>query len=102
MAERAIHSTAESALWGKTLLFPTVLILYRTFPRTRDLSLKMMLFFGFFLSVYRLFQYFVLAQRHLEHRITGPASHLMTFSPLLLPTSLLPLLLSLHDARNPS
>jgi len=101
MAERAIHSTAESALWGKTLLFPTVLILYRTFPRTRDLSLKMMLFFGFFISAYGLFQYFILAQRDLEHRITGPASHVMTFSGLLLVISLMALVLWLHDVRNP-
>jgi O-antigen ligase len=99
-AERAIHSAAEGALWGKSLLFPAALILYRSSPRTRDLSLKMMLFFGFFISAYGLFQYFILAQRDLEHRITGPASHVMTFSGLLLVISLVALVLWLHDLRN--
>lgn len=99
-AGRAIHSTAEGALWGKTLLFPAVLILYRTWPGVRDASLKMMLFFGLFISCYGLFQYFVLAQRDLDHRITGPASHVMTFSGLLLVISLVALVLWLHDVRN--
>lgn len=99
-AERAIHSAAEGALWGKTLLFPAVVILYRNVPRARDLALRMILFFGAFISAYGLFQYFILLQRDLEHRITGPASHVMTFSGLLLIVSLLALVLWLHDLRN--
>lgn len=100
VAGHDIHTGGEGALWGKTLLFPATLILYRTYPRTRDLALKMILFFGFFISAYGLFQYFVLEQRDLDHRITGPASHVMTFSGLLLVTSLIALVLWLHDLRN--
>lgn len=99
-AERAIHSAAEGALWGKTLLFPAVVILYRNVPKARDLALRMILFFGAFISAFGLFQYFILLQRDLEHRITGPASHVMTFSGLLLVVSLIALVLWLHDLRN--
>ncbi len=99
-APRAIHSAAEGALWGKTLLFPAVVILYRNVHKARDLGLRMILFFGAFISAYGLFQYFILLQRDLEHRITGPASHVMTFSGLLLVVALIALVLWLHDLRN--
>jgi putative inorganic carbon (HCO3(-)) transporter len=100
-APQHIHSALEGALWGKTLLFPAAVILYRNVPRARDLSLNMILFFGAFISLYGLFQYFFLEQRDLEHRITGPASHVMTYSGLLLVVALLALVLWLHDLRNP-
>jgi O-antigen ligase len=97
----ASHAAFEGALWGKVLLLPAAVILLRDVPRARVLSLRMMLFFGSFISLYGLFQYIVLAQRDLEHRITGPASHVMTFSGLLMVVSILALVLWLHDARNP-
>jgi O-antigen ligase len=98
-AEQASHAAWEGALWGKMLLFPAAFILLRQVPRARVLALRMMLFFGGFISVYGLFQYFVLFRRDLEHRITGPASHVMTFSGLLMVASLLTLVLWLHDVR---
>jgi len=99
-APRALHAAFEGALWGKMLLFPAAVIVLREIPRARVLSLRMMLFFGSFISMYGLFQYFVLGQHDLEHRITGPASHVMTFSGLLMVTALLALVLWLHNARN--
>jgi O-antigen ligase len=99
-APRAIHAFAENALWLKMALFPVALTLFREVPRARDLALRALLIFGVFSAGYGLFQYFVLAQRDLEHRITGPAAHVMTLSGLLLPSALLFLVLWIHDRRN--
>ena len=100
VAPREIHSFGENALWLKMALFPVALILFRQVPRARDLALRALLIFGVFSASYGLFQYFVLAQGDLEHRITGPTAHVMTLSGLLLPASLLFLILWIHDRPN--
>src|SRR5207248_6185584 len=99
-AHRAIHSFGENALWGKIALFAVALILFREVPRSRELALGALLIFGIFSASWGLFQYSVLAQRDLEHRITGPTAHVMTLSGLLLPTALLFLVLWIHDRTN--
>ncbi|HEX9500645.1 MAG TPA: O-antigen ligase family protein, partial [Thermoanaerobaculia bacterium] len=99
-ATRAIHAFGENALWLKIALFPMALILFREVPRSRELALRMLLVFGAFSALYGLFQYFVLEHRDLEHRITGPAAHVMTLSGLLLAMSLVYLVLWIHDVRN--
>src|SRR5205809_3152854 len=60
----------------------------------------MLIFFGAFSTLYALFQYFVLARRDLEHRITRPTAHVMTLSGLLLAMSLVYLVLWINDIRN--
>jgi len=97
---RAIHSAAEGALWGKTLLFPAAVILFRDVPRARVLALRMTLFVGVFISSLGLWQYFVLLHRDLDHRITGPASHVMTYSGLLMVIALVALVLWLHEPKS--
>jgi O-antigen ligase len=100
-ANRHIHSFGESALWGKMLLFPAAVILFRNVPRSRDAALKMLLIFGVFSSGYGFVQYFALTAHHdLEHRITGPSAHVMTLSGLLLPIALVFLVLWIYDLRN--
>jgi O-antigen ligase len=94
------HAFGESALWLKCLLFPAALILFRNVPRTRELAIKTFLAFGVFSSLYGFVQYFALHQRDLEHRITGPAAHVMTYSGLMLPVALMFLVLWIHDRRN--
>ena len=96
----SIHAFGEIALWLKCLLFPAALILFRNVPRTRELALKTFLAFGVFSSLYGFVQYFALHQRDLEHRITGPAAHVMTYSGLMLPVALMFLILWVHDLRN--
>src|SRR5207253_5555407 len=100
VAPREIHSFGENALWLKMALLPVELILFRQVPRARDLALHALLIFCVFSASYGLFQYFVLAQGDLEHRITGPTAHVMTLSGLLLPASLLFLILWIHDRPN--
>ena len=99
-ATRAIHAFGENALWLKMALFPMALILFRNVPRSRNLALKALLIFGVFSATWGLFQYFVLARRDLEHRITGPTAHVMTLSGLLLAVALVFLVLWIHDLRN--
>lgn len=99
-AGRALHSFGENALWLKMLLFPTALILFREVRRSRILALRAMLAFGAFASLFGLVQYFGFGDRDLDHRITGPAAHVMTLSGLLLPIGLIFLVLWLHDRRN--
>jgi O-antigen ligase len=94
------HAFGESALWLKCLLFPAALILFRNVPRTKELALKTFLAFGVFSSLYGFVQYFALHQRDLEHRITGPAPHVMTYSGLMLPVALMFLVLWIHERRN--
>jgi O-antigen ligase len=94
------HAFGESALWGKMLLFPTALILYRNVPQSREFVLRWMLRFAVFASGWALFQYFILGERDLDHRITGPAAHVMTLSGLLLPIALIYLVLWMHDRKN--
>ena len=99
-APREIHAFGENALWMKMALFAVALILFREVPRSRQLALNAILIFGAFSATYALLQYFVFAKGDLEHRITGPAAHVMTLSGLLLPTSLVFLILWIHDRAN--
>src|ERR1043165_910636 len=94
------HAFGEIALWLKCLLFPSALILFRNVPRTRDLAVKTFLAFGVFSSLYGFVQYFALHQRDLDHRITGPAAHVMTSSGLMLPVALMFAILWAHDRHN--
>lgn len=98
-APERMHAGYEGALWGKMLLFPMVVILFRNVPRSRVLALRMMLVFGAFISAFGLFQYLALSRRDLEHRITGPASHVMTFSGLIAPVALMFLVLWLQEPK---
>jgi O-antigen ligase len=101
LAERHIHSFGEAALWGKILLFPAALILYRNIPRSRYAAMKMFFIFGIFSAGYGLAQYIARYGRHdLEHRISGQTAHVMTLSGLLLPAALVFLVLWINSMRN--
>lgn len=99
-AERSSHMWADSAIWGKMFLFATALALFRALPRAHTLALRVMLFFGFGTGVVVIFQFFALGRRDLEHRVTWPASHVMTLSGMLVAAGVFALALWLHDLRN--
>src|SRR6185503_6065673 len=79
--------------------FPCGVILFRTLPRLRELAVYAHAAFVSILSGWGLFEFIVLDQRDLEHRITGPSTHVMTFSGLILPLSLMLLVLWWHERR---
>jgi O-antigen ligase len=92
-ATQRIHEGYEGALWFKLLIFPAAVILYREVPRLREWILYPYALLAGGSSIWALIQFIFLDQRDLEHRISGPASHVMTFSGLLLPLSLMFLVL---------
>jgi O-antigen ligase len=94
-----IHGAGEAMLWFKMLIFPTALILYRRLPPLRRLAIGAYALFSIGIAVWGLFEFVVLDQRDLDHRITGPSTHVMTFSGLLLPLSLMLLLLWWYERR---
>jgi O-antigen ligase len=81
------------------LIFPCGVILFRTLPRMRELAVYAHAAFVSILSSWGLFEFIVLDQRDLDHRITGPSTHVMTFSGLILPLSLMLLVLWWHERR---
>ena len=92
-------NTAQIIIIHKVLLFPAALILLREVPRMRQLALYAHAGVATWISIAGLWEYFVLGQRDLEHRITGQSSHVMTYSGLLLPLSLLFAILWLHEKK---
>ncbi|HEY0159678.1 MAG TPA: O-antigen ligase family protein [Thermoanaerobaculia bacterium] len=88
-APRRLHAWGEGMLWFKMLIFPCAVILFREVPRLRDLALKAHAIFASYISVWGLAEYVFGEQRNLEHRINGPSTHVMTFSGMVLPLSLL-------------
>lgn len=99
-APRSIHLAGDVVTAGKFLLLPLALMIFREIPGAKEAALRTLLVFGAGTALWGLGQYFVLGQRDLEHRITGPAVHVMTFSGLLLPVALVYGVLWLHDRRN--
>ena len=98
-SENRAHEAGEAMLWIKMLIFPTALILFRTIPVIRNIALKTHIVAAVMISVWGIVQYFIHDRRELEHRITGPTTHVMTFSGLLLGASLLLLVLSAHRRK---
>ena len=98
-AESRLHSFGESMLWIKMLIFPTALILFRNIPVLRNVALKMYIVAAVVIAAYGIVQYITQDRRALENRITGPSTHVMTYSGLLLAASLLLLVLAAHRKR---
>ncbi|MDX1582984.1 MAG: O-antigen ligase family protein [Thermoanaerobaculia bacterium] len=71
------------------LVLPIALSLYDHSGRLRDLAFKAIVFIGSFAASWALFQYVFLGWRDLDHRIRGPASHVMTFSGIIMVISLM-------------
>lgn len=99
VSDRRLHQLGEGVLWFKMLIFPCGVILFRTLPRMRELAVYAHAAFVSILSSWGLFEFIVLDQRDLDHRITGPSTHVMTFSGLILPLSLMLLVLWWHERR---
>jgi O-antigen ligase len=98
-AARSIHIYFEGMLWVKIMTFPIGLMFFRELPATRRIAMWCYLIFGTGIAVIGLFQYFVLNERDLEHRIKGLETHVMTYSGLLLPMSLFIVILAIHMRR---
>jgi O-antigen ligase len=96
---RVHHDPLEISLWLKMLLFAAALSLFRTVPRIRTLAVYAHVICATWIASEGLFQFVTERQRDLEHRITGPSTHVMTYSGLLLPLSLFLIILSIHKRK---
>ncbi|HEV7241410.1 MAG TPA: O-antigen ligase family protein [Thermoanaerobaculia bacterium] len=92
-AEERIHQGYEGVLWFKMLIFPCAVMLYREVPRLRELATYAYGVVAGGGALWGLLQFAFLDRRDLEHRISGPASHVMTYSGVLLPVSVMMLFL---------
>lgn len=92
-APRRLHMYAEGMLWFKMLIFPCAVILYRELPRLREVATWAFAMVAGGGSIWGLIEFAFLDSRELEHRISGPSSHVMTYSGLLLPLSVMMLIL---------
>ena len=94
-----IHAFADAITWFKILMFPVALIVFRSVPAMRHLALRTQIAFAVIISLNGIIEYLAQDQSTLENRITGPVSHVMTYSGLLLPPALLLLVLAFHRRR---
>lgn len=95
-APQRMHAFGEIALWLKMMIIPAALTLFREIPRLRELALRAHAAFAGIIASYGIVQYLLLERRDLEHRITGPLTHVMTFSGMLMAESLLLLVVAVH------
>lgn len=98
-ADTRIHAFGEAMLWFKLAIFPAALTLYRNVPTLRDLAIYAFAIFAAGSSLWGVFEFIFLGMRDLENRISGPWTHVMTFSGMLLPLSLMFLLLWWHQRK---
>jgi O-antigen ligase len=98
-ADARIHQGFEGMLWFKMLIFPCAIILYREVPRLRELATYACAIVAGGGACWGLIQFAFLDQRTLEHRISGPSSHVMTYSGVLLPLSLMMLVLFWRERK---
>lgn len=98
VAPQRLHMFGEQALWLKMLIFPAALILMCQVPRMKEYALYGHGLFVTLISLDGLVEY-IREPHDLEHRITGGATHVMTYSGELLPLALLFLVLFMHERK---
>lgn len=98
-AERRIHAYLEIMLFFKVLFFPLAIILLRSVPRLPRLAVAAHAIFASYVSIWGLLEFFAFGRRTLENRIDGPSTHVMTFSGMLLPVSLMLFFLWWHERK---
>lgn len=98
-SRQPLHSLLQANEWFHFLVFVLALCLYRRLPALTRHAVNAFAILTIFLSVYGFFEYFALGHRDLEHRITGPTAHVMTYSGILLALTLLFFVFSFHERK---
>ncbi len=88
VSDHPMKSVGDVGEWMNFLVLPLGLALYQRVPESRRIALRVFVFLGSMMAVWGLVQFFVLGDRDLEHRIHGPAAHVMTYSGIILLLSL--------------
>lgn len=98
-AERRIHSAYEGILWFKMLIFPCAVMLYRQIPRLRELATYAFAMVAGGGAIWGLIEFVFFDRRDLEHRINGPSSHVMTYSGIIMPVSVMMVILFWRERK---
>lgn len=96
LSARPLGSLLQVSEWFLFLTIPLALTMYRAVPLAMRLTLTCLFLLGIFQGLQGLTQFYLLGHRQLESRITGTAAHVMTYSGLILPLSLLSLLIAIR------
>lgn len=101
VSRRPQEAFSEVGEWFTLLSFPLGLSLYRADPPLVRRGVQMFAVLGIFMSAWGLLQYFLLGYGRLglEQRITGPSAHVMTYSGILLPVTLMMTVLWIEQRR---
>ena len=98
-AETRIHQLYEGMLWFKMLIFPAAIVLYREVPKLREYATYAFAMVAGGGACWGLIEFVFFDQRDLERRINGPSSHVMTYSGILLPLSVMMLVLAWRQRK---
>ena len=98
-AEKRIHQAYEGMLWFKMLIFPCAVILYREIPRLRQMAVYAYATVAGGGACWGLIEFVFFDRRDLERRINGPSSHVMTYSGILLPLSVMMFILFWRERK---
>ena len=98
-AEKRIHQAYEGMLWFKMLIFPCGVILYREIPRLRQWATWAYALVAGGGACWGLIEFVFFDRRDLERRINGPSSHVMTYSGIILPLSVMMLVLFWRERK---
>ncbi|HUP66085.1 MAG TPA: O-antigen ligase family protein [Thermoanaerobaculia bacterium] len=86
---RPLYSLWDAREWFAFLTLPLALSLYARSPGVTRLATSAFIVLALMQSLVAMIQYFLLGHDALEQRITGTTSHVMTFSGIVLPLSLI-------------
>lgn len=93
VANQRMPSSYDGILWFKILILPGAIMLYRQVPWLRQFATYAFAMVAGGGACWGLLEFALLDRRDLDNRISGPSSHVMTYSGLLLPLSLMMLVL---------
>jgi len=98
-AETRIHQLYEGMLWFKMLIFPAAIVLYREVPKLREYATYAFAMVAGGGACWGLIEFVFFDRRDLERRINGPSSHVMTYSGILLPLSVMMVILAWRQRK---
>ena len=99
LSARPFESLGEISEWLSFLTFLVGITLCRSVDGLAQKGADVLLWWGCLIATYGLAQYLFFGFRDLEHRMTGPTPHVMTFSGILLATVFIAIARFLHGRR---
>jgi len=99
VAPHPLESIRETGEWFNFLTVPVMFVLLRQVRGFIRAAVAAFCVLYAVTTLWGLVQFFALGRRDLEHRITGPTPHVMTFSGIVLPLCVIAVVLFLERRR---